>query len=197
MRCQRMRTPAVVLAAMAVLIPTPIMAIAETHESQNPAQVGHVAAHRTMDVVLDRTATLTGQVIDSGGTAIPGATVVLVQQGHVVGRTVADAKGGFSVRGLAGGCYELIVGPTICTARVWTHGTAPPAATSSALIIADTTVVRGQGCGTMCGPGCGPGCGHGCGKIRCLLHNPWVLAAGIGAAIAIPIAAHDDDDSGS
>ncbi len=193
MRFQIMRIPAVVLATLAVLVPTPMFVRAETQQSNEPAGLQHVPAHRTIDVVLDGAGTLTGKVIDSGGTAETGVPVVVVQQGHVVGRTVTDSQGNFAMCGLGGGCYEIVAGQTVALARLWTNGTAPPAATTSALVVADSTVIRGQGCGQ----GCGPGCGHGCGKLKCLLHNPWVLAAGIGAAIAIPIAAHDDDNSGS
>lgn len=192
MQFQRWRTPAVVLACVAVLVPTPTITNAEVLPSDGP---DHAApsqpepARRTIDVALDSAGTLRGKLMDSSGNAETGVPVVVVQQGHIAGRTVADAQGNFAVRGLRGGTCQIIAGQAVCLTRVWAHGSAPPSASRTALVIADGTVIRGQGCGR--------GCGHGCGKLKCLLHNPWVLAAGIGAAIAIPIAAHDDDNSAS
>lgn len=61
----------------------------------------------------------------------------------------------------------------------------------------------GGGCGGGCGGACGGGFGGGAGGflggggggILGLLSNPWVIGAGVAAAIAIPLALDDDDAS--
>jgi hypothetical protein len=67
--------------------------------------------------------------------------------------------------------------------RLWAEQTAPPAANDGVLVVHGDDAVRGNSC-NPCG-----------GGLLGVLANPWVLAAIVAAAIAIPLALDDDDDA--
>jgi hypothetical protein len=110
---------------------------------------------------------------------MPQVPVLVMSQGKEVGRAETDASGGFAVRGLTGGVYTVATPIGGSVYRAWSPRTAPPAAVTSALIVPDQNIVRGQ---------------WGTGALGWLA-NPWVLAAIVAAAIAIPLALDDDDDA--
>ena len=96
----------------------------------------------------------------------------------MVASTRTDSEGKFALTGVQAGVYQLQSGNVSGTYRVWAPQTAPPSASQGILLVAGQDVVRHQG-------------------ILSHLANPYVLAAIVAAAIAIPLALDDDDPSGS
>jgi len=132
--------------------------------------------HGYIDVSLAPGGLFAGQVVNAQGVAESGAEVVLRYQGQDVVRTVTDENGSFAARGLRGGQYEVQVSGGVVHCRLWTDRTAPPAARPSALIVADSDVMNGQG---------------GFGS---LLSNPFVLAGIVATAVAVPVVVAQNKD---
>lgn len=131
------------------------------------------------DVALGNNGSFAGQVVDAQGTAIAGAEVVVVQNDQQVAATRTDGSGSFAINGLRSGVHQVASGSSVSVVRFWAPNTAPPSANSRVMLVADPTVARGNG------------------GVVGFLTNPWVLAGAVAAAIAIPIALNNDDDSGS
>jgi hypothetical protein len=143
------------------------------------------------DVALEAGGLMVGQVVDAQGAPRAGAPVVIQQKGVEVARTVADGQGRFAFSGVRGGVYHLVTSNGQAMYRCWAEGTAPPVAQQGALLVAGD-VVRGQ-CGSCGTDPCA--CGGGGGLFGGgWLSNPWVLAAIVATAIAVPIAVSDNDD---
>jgi hypothetical protein len=130
------------------------------------------------DLSLGANGTLTGQVVNSQGQAQAGAQVQVFQQEQKVASATADADGNFSVAGLRGGVHQIAAGEGVQVYRFWSANTAPPAATNRAMLVSDSNVVRGGSRGGVVG----------------FLTNPWVLAAGVATAIAVPIALNNNNN---
>ena len=145
------------------------------------------ATQTVRDIALGHGGTLTGRVVDLEGKAISGVPIQIHQDGHLIGHVVTDTRGQFSAPQLAGGIYTISTPRQQGTFRVWSADAAPPIA-ADAIHITDGQIVRGQ-----CG-GCGNGQCTGCGA-GCRVGSPWLIAVGIAAAIAIPLALDDDDAS--
>ncbi len=106
------------------------------------------------DVVLQNGGVLHGVILadPSGpdrGNTVSGARIALVTEGVVVGQTMSDQTGRFTVSHLRGGKYLIRVtrkdGVDWRLYRVWTINGAPPKATSVAQIVLGRGIVRGQG----------------------------------------------------
>jgi hypothetical protein len=134
------------------------------------------------DVALGPGGLLTGQVVDELGVAQPGMPVVVQQGQQQVVRTATNENGQFYAQGLRGGQHQIVTPGGPVAYRFWAANTAPPAAQQTALVVANSDVVRGQW-------GRGPG-GAWLGWVRA---HPYITAGIIGAAIAIPLAVADDD----
>ncbi|MBP62418.1 MAG: hypothetical protein CMJ62_12935 [Planctomycetaceae bacterium] len=139
------------------------------------------AAAPIQDVALQPGGRLVGQIVD--GQAVPqaGVRLAVVSDGEPVALAATDAEGRFEVRGLKAGVFGIQTAQTGVVYRFWAPNTAPPAAAEQALLVNDETVVRGQLHG-----------GGGWANHFSWLANPWVLAAIVAAAIAIPLAVDDD-----
>ena len=122
------------------------------------------------DVALTAGGVFSGQVVDAQGRPQADLNVTVCSEKQVVATATTDHDGQFSIRGLQGGLYQVAVDQATKYYRLWAPETAPPAARQSALLVTGGRVVRGQG------------------GLRYWLTNPWVLAVGIAAAIAVPIA---------
>jgi hypothetical protein len=155
------------------------LAHAGGHPAVEQAQTAVPVPSAVRDVALEGDGELRGQVLDAQGHARPGMPVLVVRQDKEVARTQTDAEGRFVVHGLTGGVYQVATPVGAAVYRAWAPRTAPPAATQLAIITPDQTVVRGQ---------------FGTSALGWLA-NPWVLAAIVAAAIAIPLALDDDDDA--
>jgi hypothetical protein len=134
------------------------------------------------DVALGQGGLLVGQVVDQQGVAQAGVPVVVQQGQQPVVRTATNDQGQFYARGLRGGQHQIVTPGAQVAYRFWAANTAPPAAQNTAVVVADSQVVRGQW-------GYGPG-GAWLGWVRA---HPYITAGVIGAAIAIPLAVADDD----
>ncbi len=127
-----------------------------------------------IDLELRPGGVLVGQVIDAHGVPQPATPVSVRLVGRELASTVTNRAGWFSVRGLRGGMYEVLAGRAGAAIRVWAPGTAPPTAQRTALIVAGGAV-RGQ---------------HG--PVGYWLCNPLIVGAIVAAAIAIPVAIHNN-----
>lgn len=154
------------------------------------------AANRIGDVALQPGGRLQGQVLDQQGTVQPHARVTIGQQGEAVAVTQTNDQGHFAVHGLPAGVYQVHTEMGVGVYRLWAPQTAPPAAQDSILLVHSNNVVRG-----VVGGGPGPVApayppaeptGGGWMSGLGFLANPWVLAAIVAAAIAIPLAVDGD-----
>ena len=143
------------------------------------ALAGPPATDRIADVALRDGGTMVGAVYTAEGLPQSGQLVSVQTNGREVARTTTDEHGRFIAQGLKGGVYQLVTAEGMSTYRVWSEGTAPPAAQPAALVVTGD-VVRGFG-------------HHG--GLGAWLSNPWVLAAIVATAIAVPIALNDDDST--
>jgi len=96
------------------------------------------------DIKLDAAGTLRGQVLSPEGAPLVEAKVALSQVQQFVGETATDKEGRFELNSLRGGTYELRTGGHSTWVRLWSHESAPPAATPAALLVAERPTVRGQ-----------------------------------------------------
>lgn len=142
-----------------------------------PQVVQHPPAVR--DVALQDQGELRGQVLDVAGIGQAAVPVAILRDGREIARTQTDPQGQFAVQGLTGGVYQVATPMGIGVYRAWSPRTAPPAAAQAVVVVPNDMVVRGQ---------------FGTGALGWLA-NPWVLAAIVAAAIAIPLALDDDDDA--
>lgn len=156
-----------------------------------PASAIEVTKHRiapTADVSLDQQGRLFGQVLDRQGSPQQDAVINVLQDGKTVAQARTTTEGYFAVSDLRGGIYQVTAGESVGTYRVWSHGSAPPAAGPGVLLVAGDQVQAGN-FGL-------PGINDGVGAW---LSNPIVVGGIIATAIAVPIAVsdNDDDDNGS
>lgn len=144
------------------------------------------AAAPIQDVALQSGGRLVGQVVDGESVPQAGVPLAVVSNGEAIAKATTDSEGRFEVRGLTAGVYSIQTANSGTVYRVWTPNATPPHATAAALVINERTVVRGQPSHPHFGGGGGLG-GH-----FAWLANPWVLAAIVAAAIAIPLAVDGD-----
>ena len=168
-----------------------------------------------LELQLGNKGSITGKLVDRQGKTLPNVDVLLTgKQGRATVKT--DAQGIFQITGLTVGEYGVRVGDQTQVVRMWNPQTAPPKTAQAGLFVIGDTL-RGQcsggawcdgcdSCNAAPAPTCGPSCG-GCdscggaygtvfgGHGNGLLSKPWLLGAGVAAAIAIPIALDDDDAS--
>jgi hypothetical protein len=151
------------LAAVGFLLPQPLLAA-------KPAP-----ASPAIDVALRDGGLLVGQVVDEQGAALGNVPVSLRYQDRqlVAGKTNKDGSFGFN--GLRGGVYQIVAAKGHGVYRVWTVGTAPPAAQDGALVVSGDPVVRGQAGG----------------GFAAFITNPLVIAGVVATAIAVPVAIHN------
>lgn len=182
-----LRVWATLWCCLAIAVPRPALAaLASAAPSTDTPGNGGWQGLAVADVALGHGGLLIGQVLSTEGRPLADTPVAVLYEGREIATAVSDANGRFAVSGLRGGSYSIVAGDTPGAFRLWAAGTAPPAAGSLAMVVVGNRVVRGQ---------CRPGCNYG--PVGGLLRNPWVIATLVGAAVAIPIALADDDDSAS
>ncbi|MEM6328921.1 MAG: carboxypeptidase-like regulatory domain-containing protein [Planctomycetota bacterium] len=153
------------------------------------------------DVALRDGGVLVGQVVDAQGAPLAHAVVSLFYGADEVVRTKTDKRGVFAAKGLRGGEYRVVAGGGQVTYRLWAAKTAPPAASQGVLIVTGGAVISGQCSSCPPGGGCQPGYGYppghggGGGIVGWIKNHPLIVASGVAAAIAIPLAVADDDDA--
>jgi hypothetical protein len=164
------RGSTVTLAALGMLLPH--VAFGANPVAPAPPAAKSPGLIAMYDVALQKGGVLRGQVVDTQGAPAGATRVVLAQEGKVVAATQSDAAGRFEFAGVKGGVYQMATAQGGGMYRVWTPGAAPPAAHADALVIDGQQIVRGN---------------MGDGGAIGFLANPWVLAAIVAAAIAIPL----------
>lgn len=134
------------------------------------------AAAPIQDIQLQPGGRLVGQIVDGETVPQAGIRVAVVTDREVIAYADTDAEGRFEMRGLKAGVYALQTEHNGAPYRFWLPNTAPPSAATQAMFVNDGTVVRGQGWANH----------------FAWLANPWVLAAIVAGAIAIPLAVDGD-----
>lgn len=157
----------VALAAIGFLFPQPLLAA-------NPSPATPV-----VDVALREGGLLVGQVVDEQGVGLGNVPVSLRSQDRELAAGKTNPDGTFGFRGLRGGVYQIVADQGHGVYRVWTVGTAPPAAQEGALVVNGNPVVRGQEC-----------CRSG---FAAFITNPLVIAGVVATAIAVPVAIHNSN----
>ena len=167
------RTAIAALACFALVMPVEVLAAQAGGDRPIPQQAAasDIAVVAIADVALQEGGVLIAQVYTAEGTPHAGTTVTIQKQGRQLVQATTDANGMLAVSGLQGGVYQLAVGQTVGSYRLWAPGTAPPIAKPGALLVEGQGVVRGQ-------------FGGGGG----FMNNPWVWTAIIATAITVPIA---------
>lgn len=176
-----------------------------------PAETEQVAL---IDVALSDTGQMAGKLLSAEGTPRGNVAVAVLYNGQEVARTQTDEQGQFGISGLHGGVHTLMTADDDQqTCRLWTKGTAPPAASSEVQLVQHCGRAGARcGCGRAHGPiNCCPSCQcqscpsgrcraigkcdgcHGLG-LQCVRRGR-VLAVG-GAALAVIGIASDDDGNG-
>jgi hypothetical protein len=171
-----LRTLALVLACLGLLIPSPVvaaMAAPVVSGSKVPSP-----SVKTFDVELHKGGILVGQVVDGQGAPQTRAPVSLVHGDKTLATAATNRGGFFAVTKVPAGTYCVAVGKTQGIYRLWAPGTAPPGAQRGALMVVGQGPARAQGNG-------------GGGPLGYWLSNPWIIAGLIAAAVAIPVAIHN------
>lgn len=140
---------------------------------------GAVVAKRelALDIALGEQGSLTGEVRDAQGQLAVNTDVVLWQGNQMLQRTRTNKRGQFRFANLRGGLYRIATPDITLECRAWTAKHAPPSARESLLVVANMYSARGQ---------------QPINEVFCF--NPFLMGTIVAAAIAIPIAVHDDGD---
>lgn len=138
------------------------------------------------NVQLKAGGSLVGQFVSEAGQPVADVKIA-VKMGKVVKGVQTDAKGRFELTGLKGGRAFFHVGEEVYAAQLWAEGTAPPNSISTLALVKSDGVdtVRGQN-------------GRFLGRIASLTPTSKALlgiAAIGGVAVAIAVAADNDDDA--
>ncbi len=94
------------------------------------------------DVALSADGAFQGQYIGSDGLPVSAAVVVVRANDEAVAESITNVEGRFTIASLQPGVYDVSVGNTTQTIRVWSQVAAPPTAATAALI--SQPVVRAQ-----------------------------------------------------
>lgn len=153
----------------------------ETHRSRLTSK-SQATEPRPVNLVLQPDNILVGEVITADGKPLRDTEVVIHLGRHEVARVATNQFGEFSAEVPRGGVYVVTSSVGTLLVRAWTAHGAPPNSLDKVSLMPQTTVIRAQDSG---------------GGFNPLLGV--LLAGGIAAAIAIPIALNNngDDDSSS
>lgn len=172
------------LAVLGMCLPLPAMA-AESHAAEPSTGA---AAISVADVELGQGGLLLGQVLDAEAQPLVDSQVTVMAGSQPVATAQTDDNGVFAVTGLRGGMHQLDAGESRQFCRLWSPGTAPPAAESALQMVAGGDTIRGQW---------GPPPGNGfLQNAKVWATNPFVVGGIVAAAVAIPVAIHNSDDDG-
>ena len=173
------------LAAFAALIPliTPgITQSASAKELVRPRLVTRAQAiePKPIDVVLQPGNIVAGEVLSADGTPLVEGEVVVHLGRHEVTRVTTNQLGEFAAEVPRGGVYVISSSAGALLVRTWTAAAAPPNSLYRVAITPQSTVIRAQ---------------NSDGGFNPLLGL--LLAGGIAAAIAIPIALNNSGGNDS
>ncbi len=179
MQLATVRGQLVILLVCAVIMIAPPVLSAASPQAEARSQ----SAAAVLDIELGPGGILAGLTVDQQGQPLKGNVVVLAQDGKVVAKTLSDDHGQFRFEQLRGGVYGLETGQVGQLCRLWMQNTAPPAAKSRLLVVADGQIARGQ-------------------SVPSRVYNwfegkPFIGYALVATAITVPIVVANDSDSGS
>ncbi len=163
----------IVAACLGMLIPPPVLRAATGDTGGRKPSANRTV---TVDVSLSADGMLPGQAVNSEGKPVPLTPVSIRQDDREIATTRTDRNGHFTLSGLQGGTYQLVVGQASVTYRLWRAKMAPPSATQAVLIVVDGRQVLAQQLSW--------------GWLR----NPWIVAGLVAAAVAIPVAIHNSQN---
>jgi hypothetical protein len=117
---------------------------ADEHAPSQPVSPPAPTEPTIVDVGLQASGALTGQVLGPDGRGAVGETVFVLRGPTVVATCQTNSSGGFAITGLGGGLYDVRCrqGGTLC--RLWAPQTAPPSAKPTLMLTTGGPVVRGQ-----------------------------------------------------
>ncbi len=178
--CNWLRSSAIALSCLGILIPTQCL-VAQEPRSEIPPTIA-VQPTISVDVALAEDGSFEGVVVDAAGQPKPNMILSVQRVDEAVATVTSNEVGEFRCQLDKAGVYLLSTGDHTVMMRCWVAGTAPPNARTR-LMVQATDVVRGQIHPAACG-----------------LANPWIITGIVIAAIAIPVAIHNgraDRDDGS
>jgi hypothetical protein len=132
------------------------------------------------DVALSDGGTLQGQVLNLDGTAAARVSVAVRTPESIVATTTTADDGTFSIQGIRGGVYQVVAGQGQGVYRMWSAGTAPPVAQTSATVYTQSSVVDNNAVVYT-------GYYNPDSPMKAFLTNPLVIGAMVAAAIAVPV----------
>ena len=153
-----------------------------------PIAAAEQAGIRPTDIALTSGGILTGQLTDAKGVALPTAPVAIFSQGKEVIRLQTDKNGAFAVKGLKGGVYQVASPGYIGTFRLWAPNTAPPAAKTGVMMVANGDLALGQYGGPR---------GPFGAVVNFASRHPVVTGLGLATAITLPFVLDDDNSPSS
>jgi hypothetical protein len=136
------------------------------------------------DVALQTGGQLQGAIVDVNGKPVINAPVAIGQGGKVLAEMTTDKEGRFAVAGLKAGTYQVASFAGVQSYRLWEESQAPSMAKKGVIH------VMPEGEGLERGNN-----SKSPGPLVRAVTNPLVLATAVGVAIAIGVAASDDDAS--
>jgi hypothetical protein len=151
------------------------MAIAGMCFSQTAFAIEAVPA--VADVALNDGGALHGQVVDLQGGGVADVPVTVRSQDQQVATATTAPDGTFGVQGLKGGVYHVATAKGHGIYRLWSAGTAPPAAQNTAVVYAQNGAVDSNAIVYTGG-----------GGFKNFIANPWVIGAIVATAVAVPVA---------
>ncbi len=170
------------VACMVSMLGQPLSCLAADTAAAEPVSQAVAAVH-VEDVVIDDEGVLVGKVSSEAGRPLPEKEVEVMFAGGVIAATQTDAAGNFRVAGLREGVHEIRSGTSTASYRLWPKETAPP----------QVRQVAHVSCCEDCPPQQRRPDPPRRGPLKRAfaaypLATTALVAAGIGAAIAIPIA---------
>jgi len=148
-----LKTAATGLACLGMLLPGDLMAARPASEIATAGQAARAGKTstdagrrriRVIDVELDRSGNLRGEVIDGEKQSVRQAVISVRTAKKELGRSVSNTAGGFTVRNLPAGTFYVVAGSGHGVYRLWKNGTAPRKALNKIRLISDRAVVRAQ-----------------------------------------------------
>ncbi len=167
------RTGAIALAALGMLIPSTTLLAATTVKAKTTQAETSAAAER-FDVGLHQDNLLFGQVVDAQGVPQASVPIQLIQKNRVLITVKTDPSGFFAISKIPPATYQVKSGKMSGTYRLWAPKTAPAEAQAGVMMVVGQGPVRAQQ---------GP-IGYWFGKV-------WEVAGLIvSKVVAIPLAIH-------
>ena len=143
-RAKPYRTMLVVLIAIGIVAPPASVQADHRSSPTSSAAAAKKDAPVVRDVELREGGILKGQLVNASGAPLAEQAIQLVRDEQVVATSQTDEAGDFEITGLAGGTYLIDAQQTKAAVRLWTHGTAPPAAADGTLLVAPSQTLRGR-----------------------------------------------------